>query len=530
MRMTRICIVAVVTLMLSVWVIGPSCTCAAQGKQGGTLRIGVRVPQEAGGTDARYIVTTTSYPVHEMLYDRLYTWGEKGFESLIPNLATGYQTKDNKVWTINLRKGVKFHNGREMTAQDVKANFDWRINTPKGWKPLRQRELIKSLKKVDVVDNYTVRLTMDRPSSGLMRVLAYALRGIVPPEEAEKWGDDFAFHPCGTGPFKMVEVKPNEKVVLDRFDGYWGPKPNINRVELIFYRSDETRLVALEKGEIDMAQLYDEAKPILKNNPKLAYQEMPDPSVLHKYYFNMRRWPMNDVRFRKAVWMGADWKSMAVNAWALKSGNHARTLLEFTKYFNPEAIKLVPSYNPEEAKKLIQAVEKDAGRKIQPIYLVDATISANQNLAEMAKLQLAQIGVTLDLHILSIALWFDKIQRDPKMEWDMGGVGYGFAIDPSIGFAYFETGSGAAPDGKSLEGYSNPEFDRLARKSEAALSEKERTKSIQEAEEVLLRDVAAIPVFTMRLVFGWNRKVQGAKFTDTCAINVTNTWANMWME
>jgi len=502
---------------------------AAEPKYGGTLRIGVRVAQETS-IDARYLTTTTSIPTLEIIYDRLYTWGEKGFDSLIPNLATSYQTKDNKVWTINLRKGVKFHNGREMTASDVKANLDWRITTPKGWKPLRQRELIKALKQVDVVDKYTVRLTLDRPFSSLMRVLAYALRGIIPPEEVEKWGDDFAFHPCGTGPFKAVEVKPNEKVVLERFDGYWGPKPYLNRVELIYYRSDEARLVALERGDIDMAQLYDEAKPVLKNNPKLTHQEAPDPSVIHKYYFNVRRWPMSDVRFRKAVWMGADWKTIALNAWALKSGNVCRTLLDHSKYFNPEAVKLVPPYNPEEAKKLIQAVEKDAGKKIPPIYLVDSAISANQNLAEMAKLQLAQIGVPLDLHILSIALWFDKISRDPKMDWDMGGVGYGFAIDPSVGYVYFETDSGAAPDGKSLGGYSNPEFDQWVRKAEAAKTEEERTKFFQEAEKVLIKDAAAIPAFTMRLVFGWNKKVQNVKFTDTCAINVTNQWANMWLE
>jgi ABC-type transport system substrate-binding protein len=502
---------------------------AAEPKYGGTLRIGVRVAQESA-IDARYLLTLTSTPSQDMIYDRLYNWGPKGFESMIPSLALSYQTKDNKVWTINLRKGVKFHNGREMTAEDVKANFDWRINTPKGWKPIKHSELIKGLQKVDVVDRYTVRVTLDRPFSSLMRVLAWSMRGIIPPEEVEKWGDNFAFHPCGTGPFKVVEVKPNERVVMERFEGYWGPKPYIDRIEWIYYRSDEARLVALEKGEIDLAQLYDEAKPTLQKNPKLTYQETYDPSILHKYYFNMRRWPMNDVRFRKAVWMGADWKNIAINAWAFKSGNPARTLLEYTKYFSPESVKLVPPYNPEEAKKLIQAVEKDAGKKIPPLFWVDAAMSPNQNASEMAKSQLAQIGVPVNLQILSIALWADKVVRDPKMEWDVGGYGLAFAVDPSIGFAMFETDSGTAPDKKSLGGYSNPEFDRWAKKAEGALNEGERSKSFQEAEKVLLNDAAAIPAFPMRMVFGWNKKVQGVKFTDTLAINVTTPWANMWLE
>ena len=116
------------------------------------------------------------------------------------------------------------------------------------------------------------------------------------------------------------------------------------------------------------------------------------------------------------------------------------------------------------------------------------------------------------------------------MEWDMGGYGLAFAIDPLIGFAMFETNSGTAPDGKSLGGYSNPEFDQWIRKSEAALSEADRTKCYHEAENVLLKDSVVIPCFPMRMVFGWNKKLQGVRFTDTLAINVTNTWANMWME
>ncbi len=523
-------VMLLVTLLSAVWFLPLNTGAqAAEPKYGGTLRIGVRVAQE-NAIDARHLLTLTSIPTQDLIYDRLFTWGPKGLESMVPGLAMSYQTKDNKVWTINLRKGVKFHNGREMTAADVKANLDWRITTPKGWKPVKHRELIKELKKVEVVDKYTVRITLDTPFSSLMRVLAWAVRGIIPPEEVEKWGDNFAFHPCGTGPFKVVEIKPNDKMVLQRFDGYWGPKPYIDRVEMIFYRSDEARLVALEKGEIDMAQLYDEAKPTLQKNPRLTYQEAFDPSILHKYYFNLRQWPMNDIRFRKAVWMGVDWKTLSINAWAFKSGNPARTLLEYSKYFNPEAVKLVPPYNPEEAKKLIQAVEKDAGKKIPPIFWVDAAMAPNQSISEMAKAQLAQIGVPVNLQILSVALWADKVVRDPKMEWQIGGYGLAFAIDPSIGFTMFETDSGAAPDGKSLGAYSNPEFDKAIRRSEAARTEEERTKAYHEAEMVLMKDVAAIPCFPMRMVFGWNKKVQGVQFTDTLAINVTTPWANMWIE
>ena len=132
---------------------------AAEPRYGGTLRIGVRVQQESH-IDPRYPLTIGQIPGTDLIFDRLFTWGEKGFGNLIPGLALSSQTKDSKVWTVKLRKGVKFHNGREMTAKDVKANFDWRITTPEGWQPLKYKDQIKGLKKVDVVDQYTVRITL----------------------------------------------------------------------------------------------------------------------------------------------------------------------------------------------------------------------------------------------------------------------------------------------------------------------------------------------------------------------------------
>jgi peptide/nickel transport system substrate-binding protein len=363
-----------------------------------------------------------------------------------------------------------------------------------------------------------------------MRVLAYSMRGIVPPEEVEKWGEKFIFHPCGTGPFKVVEVKPKEKIVMERFDDYWGPKPYVDRVVYKFYRSNETRLVALQKGEIDIAPLFDEAKPVLDKDPNIAYHEVVNPIVLHKFYFNLRRWPMNDVRFRKAVWMGADWKNIAIHSFPFKSGNYARTFLDYTKFFNPEAVKLIPAYNPEEAKKLIKAVEKDAGKKIPPIYWLDSSWAPGKASAEIAKVQLAQIGVPLNLQLLSHGIFFDKILRDPKIEWDMGGYGAGFGTAACLGFRYFETDSATAPDGKSLGAYSNPEFDRWILKSEAALNEKERIESYHEAEKILIEDAAAIPLFIFRMLIAYNKNVKGVIGTDSGNIYVTNTWTNVWLD
>ena len=102
---------------------------AAGPKDGGTLRFATRIPQY-NRLDPRYPTTSSMVPTFDLIYERLFEWDKDGFNKLIPRLATSYYTDDAKVWTIYLRKGVKFHNGREMTAEDVKANLDWRINLP----------------------------------------------------------------------------------------------------------------------------------------------------------------------------------------------------------------------------------------------------------------------------------------------------------------------------------------------------------------------------------------------------------------
>ena len=519
----------IVAFLVNVWIIFLfSSAFSAEPRYGGTLRVGV-LDRTDNQLDSRYVGAPLYFPAPFMIYDGLLQWGEKGYEKPVPALATSYETKDNKVWVFHLRKGVKFHNGREMTAEDVKTNFDWLIETPKGWKPLMKRGSFSDLQKVEVMDRYTVRMTLKRPFGPFPKVIARDMNAIAPPEEVEKWGDKFTFHPVGTGPFKAMDLK-EDKVVLERFDGYWGPKPYLDRVEYIFIRSDEARLIALQKGELDIAHLSYAAKPTLDKDPNLIWHKIFLSDGLNRLFFNFRRWPMNDIRFRKAVWMGADWKNININAHPFQSGDWARTYLEFSTSFNPEALKLVPAYNPEEAKKLIQAVEKDAGKKIPPLFYLDTDAEVRKAIGEMAKIQLAQIGVPLNLQNVPRGIYNDKLRMDPKIEWDIGQQGFGFEPDPYIGFSYYLTNSGAAADGKSLGGYSNPEFDRWVQKAIEALKDEERIKCYQEAEKVLLMDVAGVPLYPSRSTIGYNKKVKGFIPNPLINVIVTSDWANMWIE
>ncbi len=499
-----------------------------KGKYGGALKIGVTVPQY-DKIDVRYATSKSIGPSFNMIYETLFGWGKGGFSDLRPVLASGYETKDNKVWIIYLKKGVKFHNGREVTAEDVKTNLDWAISTPPGWKPVRFSEYIKCMKKVDVIDRYTIRITLDKPFFPFIRILTMAVRGIAPPEEVQKWGDQFNFHATGTGPFKIKDIRP-ERIILERFDQYWGPKPYLDQVIYIPIRSDEARLIALQTGDIDMAHLYDEARPNLEKDPNLTYVPVINTEVQIKIYFNMRRWPMNDIRFRKAVAMGADWRAIAANSSAYKSAIPFLTYLDRTVWKNEEAEKLLLPYSPEEAREMIKEVEKEAGKKVPPIFWLDSNAAPQVRTAEMAQGQLSLVGIKLDLNLLSQAIWYEKLLRNPKIEWDMGGYAMGPAVDPMNSFNTFATDSKVGADGKSLGGYSNPEFDKWLTKAESALNFGDCKKAYQEAEKILLKDIPAICLYPNRYLVAYNKKVKGFIATDEGGIIVTSFWNNIWIE
>jgi peptide/nickel transport system substrate-binding protein len=506
-----------------------STTKASEPKYGGIVRIGVLFPQ-FDHLDGRKWIPLGFVPAARMIYDPILQWGAKGFEKPQPCLATSYETKDNMEWFFRLRMGVKFHNGRDMTAEDVTANLSWRLETPKGWEPIQNRDLFRFMKKVETVDKYTVKVTLDRPFSPFPRLLAHSLSSILPPEEVKKWNKDFWKRAIGTGPYKLVDVKPNERVVVERFEDYWGPRPYIDRIEYFFIRSDRARLSALEKGEIDVVHLIDADKPALEKNPDLEYFDWPVTANLDRIWFNQRRWPMNDIRFRMAIWMGADWKDIVINSYSHQSGHYARTHLEHTKYYKPETIRLVPKYDPEEAKKLIQAVEKDEGKKIPKLRYVDANTPVTKNQAELAKTQLAKIGVTLDLKLHSEPVWTNQLQRDKKMRWDLGKQGAGFGANPFQGFAYHVSDSGTGADGKSLDGYSNPALDKWIETALRLMNEEEIAKSFQEAEKVLILDAGNIPLSPARQLSAFNKKIKGIKPNNLAAFFTTTNFENWWIE
>ena len=168
-----------------------------------------------------------------------------------PNLAEQWSiSKDGKLYTFKLRRGVKFHNGQEMKAEDVKFAIDYTLEPRNG---AYGHSDLSPVKRVVVADEYTLEIHLKKASPVFLSLLT-SIRAfsVIPKESLEGGVKRISVFPPGTGPFKFVEWKPKRRIVLERNEDYWGHKAFVDRVVLRPIRNATVRFTALRTGDVDM--------------------------------------------------------------------------------------------------------------------------------------------------------------------------------------------------------------------------------------------------------------------------------------
>lgn len=204
----------------------------------------VAIPDAPSYMDPHIQATFGTYRVTTQIFDRLVQLDNS--MQFTPKLAESWDVEDETTTVFHLRQGVKFHNGEEMTAEDVKYSLE-RCMASEG---VNTNYLI--IDTVEAVDDYTVKVTTKEPFNALLYRLTLDAAAIVSKTAAES-GDDFNANPVGAGPFKFVSWDIGGDVVLEAHEDYYGGAPEIKR--LVFRPIPEAinRTIGLETGEIDMA-------------------------------------------------------------------------------------------------------------------------------------------------------------------------------------------------------------------------------------------------------------------------------------
>lgn len=513
-------------------------------RYGGTLRIAL--PNDPKSLDSRYIgYGVSSWRGIQQLYDQLVEFPRNSDKELEPSLASGWKQLDDLTWVVSIRKGVKFHNGKELTADDVAKNFDWRVNfekymKEKNWRPPRAKSDVGSAaEKIEVIDKYTLKIVLKYPFTPFaMGILQKGMTaGVIDPDTVEKMGKQATLNPVGTGPFKLTEWVPGSHIIYEGFEDYWGGKAYLDKVVFRVIPDAQTRLIALQKGEVDLAILDLTALPTVKGDPNLDHWFCTD--FNRKWgvlWFNLRRWPMSSLKFRKAIAMGADWNRAAAVAFPKGALFLNRTFYGGTWAENPEAKKLVLPYDPKKARELIKELEKEAGKPLPAE--IDAVTSTRApaggalgDLLMIAADQLKQVGVNLKVRVLMPELLTDVYRRDPRSGWDILLASMACPKADPYGVTHdLFSKTVTAGDGKNIPAYSNPKVDELHLKILAVADRGKRIKLYNEVEKILFNDLVALPLVELPGFFGVNKKVHDYAPHPSGILYIKTRWNNIWKE
>lgn len=422
------------------------------------LKVGVS--DLPGQMDPMRNVGNTGIRIHYNIFETLILADQKDNYNLKPMLAESWKRIDDYTLEFKLKKGIKFHNGAELKASDVKFSFD-RLKE----KDLPDIELAASLmsviKEVQVVDDYTLRVISEAVDPILEDRIASSWGGWILPEAyvKEAGNDGFALKPVGTGPFKVVSYSP-EKVVLERFEDYWGEKPNVKRIEYILYPENSTRLTALINGEVDLiTQLPADQISVIEKDPNLEALSL-NIANMHVLMYNTSSAPLSDKKLRQALNLGIDRQLLADTLWGGKAvvprGHQYPEYADM--YF---ADYPVMGYNVEKAKQLVAESSykgEELQYEVEPGYYT-FNVEAGEAVVDMWK----QIGVNAKV------VFKDKQDRSQISTWSNS-----MRFPDPAGGLWLLWGPGTTPDKLTWPGLT-PEFT-AAGKELASIIDTDRRK------------------------------------------------------
>ena len=439
------------------------------------------------------------------VYDMLFALGEDMGPR--PSLVDKYTVSpDGLVYTLTLRRAVKFHSGKTLDAKDVVYSITKMQN--KGPRSGQFKKLIKS---VEAVDPLTVKFTLNDVNAGFIATLANPIAPAViyPDGEAERQGGSIT-KPVGTGPFEFVEWKKDSVVRLKKFAGYTvDDRPTsgftgkrlaqVDQVDFIPIRDSSVRAAALERGDVDVAlSLTQQDVERYKGSPGLTVGAKPGVSFSDLRFGFKKGIFMNNQKLRQAVAYAID-KEEIVKAVTFGLGKPAPAGIPVgTPYFG--AVHGNDPYakpNPEKAKQLL----RDGGYKGEEIIL-DSHLqpSIYPEIAVVLQAQFQAVGMNVRVRTLESAAL--------QTTWDGGE------------FAFFLSGLSPRPDAEiyycqfwestsTSTGYNNPEYDRLCRAARTTMKPEDRAKVFADLENLLRTDVPWIPLVYEPQVQGWRSNVQG---------------------
>jgi peptide/nickel transport system substrate-binding protein len=424
--------------------------------------------------------------IDELLFDPLVR-KDKNF-NLVPAVAESWDIPDPQTYIFHLRPGIRFHDGRPLTAKDVKWTLDTMrdgsLRTIKG-------ATYKLVDRVETPDDFTFVLHLREPFAPLLWNLSDGAFGIVPYGS----GADFKNNPIGSGPFRFVQFDPDSQVIVERNDGYWGPRARLERVRFAVVSDATTRALELRKGSADFAatnSLPPDMVAALARDPNIVVQRHPGTS-LNYLAFNLRDPVLKDVRVRQAIAYAIDRKTI-LHYLLGDSGRLAASVLPPEHWaYDPELVQY--PYDPGKANALLDAAGYARGKDEARFHLTmkTSTDETTRLLAAVLQQQLRQAGIALEIRSFEFGTFYSDITKGTFQLYSLRWIGYSNQ-DPDIFEDAFHSAS-FSPKRANRGYYFNPELDRLVEEGRRTLDQRQRERIYAEVQRILARDLPYIDLW-----------------------------------
>ena len=490
--MTRAALAAALLLVLIASALSGAAVAA---KPGGTLRMVFMADPPT--LDPAHATDLTSSAVIRQVFDALLELDEK----LVPAPALAERwtvSADHRAYTFHLRRGAKFHNGREVRAADVKYSFERAARGKRPWvfeKLVGAREFIQGgapeIAGVRVVDDATVELRLERPFAPFLHLIAYDAASIVPREEADRRGAGFASHPVGTGAFRFGSWRRDDQVVLERFPEHFRGPANLERVVFRVIPAEATRFNEYAAGQLDVSDIPTGRCRALQADPKLKADVAIWPTLgTSALRFNVERAPFTDARVRRAIAHAID-PAIIVNRVLEGCVAPAQGIVPPVLAGWTATAKRLP-LDRERARSLLAEAGFPGGRGLGPLAYHFNTGDLNQRIAEALQAQLKEVGVALELRRLDWAAHIKVVDDGSAGFFRQGWIAD--YPDPENFLTVLFHSRNVGPPGNTSR-YRNPAVDRLFDEADTMAPGAQRVKRYQEAEQVILDDAAWVSLY-----------------------------------
>lgn len=469
--------------------------CSKGEKKAAKDTLTVATAYDAKSLDPHATNDVASSNVMNQIYETLVVTNEKG--EVLPSLAESFEQIDDLTYEFKLKKGVKFHNGEELKASDVKFSFT------RAAKAAAIGHIMGDIDtdSFEMPDDYTIRFKIKHPWSGFLAALVHSGGSILNEKAVTEAGDNYAMNPVGTGPFKFISWTKGDRVELERFADYHGAQPKINKITIRVIPEPTNRAIELESGGVDIA--YEISANDLKrveDNSELQLLRKIDNSTQYLGFNNSKK-PFDDIRVRQAISYALDTQSIFDTVWRGIGRPAVGPIGPNVKYSDTSL--QIHEYNVEKAKALLKEAGIPQGFKI--------TLSTNEkkervDMATIIQSQLKEVGIDVNIEVLEWGAYLNKLSEGKH---DMFMIGWTCQTNDPDMAVYAPLHSSKKGAGGNYSFFNNAKVDELIMKGREMKDSDERQAVYYELQKTVKDEAPWIFLTNGEAVVGARKDVKG---------------------